>query len=274
MPSNNTPPPFFDAHFHIIDTDYPIIENNGFTPESYRIPNYMLEVDSFEVLGGAVVSGSFQGTDQGYLIHSLRNLGPGFVGVTNLPIDSTDQQILALDEHGIRAARINLFRGAATTAKDVREIAHRVFDLAGWHIELYLDSSMLGSLETLLPTLPAASIDHLGLRLDGIGTLCRLAEQGIRIKATGFGRLDWQPLESLQLLNNVNPECLMFGTDLPSTRARQRFGSEHYRLITDSFDDQDVARILVQNALKFYRLEILRAKSDDAARLHRVSSAE
>ena len=36
-------------------------------------------------MGGAVVSGSFQGFDQSYLLDALDQLGPSFVGVTQLP---------------------------------------------------------------------------------------------------------------------------------------------------------------------------------------------
>ncbi len=34
----------FDAHFHIIDFDFPIIENQGYLPPSYIVENYQNHV--------------------------------------------------------------------------------------------------------------------------------------------------------------------------------------------------------------------------------------
>lgn len=49
----------FDAHLHIIDYEYQINENNGYMPLEYKS-----EVNSLNIIGGAIVSGSFQGFDQ------------------------------------------------------------------------------------------------------------------------------------------------------------------------------------------------------------------
>ena len=40
-------------------------------------------------------------------------------------------------------------------------------------------------------SLPAVSIDHIGLSKAGFLTLLKLAEKGVRVKATGFGRVDF-----------------------------------------------------------------------------------
>lgn len=61
----------FDAHFHIIDFDFPIIENQGYLPPSYDVEDYQNETVDLNVLGGAIVSGSFQGFDQEYLLKAL-----------------------------------------------------------------------------------------------------------------------------------------------------------------------------------------------------------
>lgn len=53
----------FDAHFHMIDFDFPIIENQGYTPPSFVVDDYRKEAAPLSVLGGAIFSGSFQGFD-------------------------------------------------------------------------------------------------------------------------------------------------------------------------------------------------------------------
>ncbi len=44
----------FDAHFHIIDFDFPIIENQGYTPPSYVVEDYQKETALFNIEGGAI----------------------------------------------------------------------------------------------------------------------------------------------------------------------------------------------------------------------------
>jgi len=65
----------FDAHFHIIDFDFPIIENQGYIPPSYVVEDYQKETANFNIKGGAIVSGSFQGFDQNYLLKALKKTG-------------------------------------------------------------------------------------------------------------------------------------------------------------------------------------------------------
>ena len=54
----------------------------------------------------------------------------------------------------------------------------------------------------------------------------QLAEAGCRVKATGFGRVDFDPLPVLKKLHAINETCLLFGTDLPSTRAKVPFSEK------------------------------------------------
>lgn len=41
----------FDAHFHIIDFDFPVIENQGYTPPSYIVEDYQKETALFNIEG-------------------------------------------------------------------------------------------------------------------------------------------------------------------------------------------------------------------------------
>ena len=144
-----------------------------------------------------MVSGSFQAFDQSYLKDALAQLGPSFVGVTQIPADATDAEILELDRAGVRAVRFNLYRGGSATLADVDTLARRVHDLAGWHSEFYLDAADLADLEPTLAALPQASVDHLGMSDDPSGALLRLVESGMVVKATGFGRMNVNDPEAL-----------------------------------------------------------------------------
>ena len=244
----------FDAHFHIIDEGFPLVANRGYLPESFDRRDYIDAVEQYDIIGGAIVSGSFQAFDQTYLVDALESMGSSYVGVTQLPTTVSDSRLVELDEAGVRALRFNLKRGGSETIAHLSSMAHRVHDVAGWHVELYIDSCDLEELTPVVTSLPAVSIDHLGLSRDGFPRLLRLAEQGIHIKASGFGRVDFPVAPALREIYDLHPEVLMFGTDLPSTRAPRPFRHKDIELILDTFQGPEIERILSRNALNFYRI--------------------
>src|SRR5262245_11758162 len=136
----------FDSHLHIIDPRFPLMANNGYLPETFTCLDYLQRTSGFALTGGAVVSGSFQGFDQESLKAALAELGPGFVGVTQLPATTTDEEILDLHRAGVRAVRFNLRRGGSERLDYLESFARRIFELAGWHVELYVDSRELAAI--------------------------------------------------------------------------------------------------------------------------------
>jgi predicted TIM-barrel fold metal-dependent hydrolase len=245
----------FDAHFHIIDPAFPLVPNKRYLPDPFTTNDYLVMARPLGVKGGAVVSGSFQAFDQGYLLSSLERLGPKFVGVTQLPASVPNAEIIRLNEKGVRAVRFNLKRGGSESVEHLESFARRVFDLVGWHVELYVDAREIHGLQGTLLRLPAVSIDHLGLSKEGFPTLLRLAEKGIRVKATGFGRLDFPVDQALRAIHAANPQALMFGTDLPSTRAPRPFEANDISLLVDALGDEGAKLALWVNAAIFYRLQ-------------------
>ncbi|BCL84654.1 2-pyrone-4,6-dicarboxylate hydrolase [Ktedonobacteria bacterium brp13] len=242
----------FDSHMHIIDPHFPLIPNQGYLPNYFTCEDYHARTAAFEVIGGAIVSGSFQGIDQTYLLESLKRLGPGFVGVTQFPATTPDEQILELNAAGVRAIRFNLRRGGPEALDQLEEMARRVFDLAGWHTELYVDARDLPELESCVLALPKVSIDHLGLSKEGFKTLLRLIEGGVYVKATGFGRVDFDVSEALHAIYARNPAALLFGTDLPSPRAPRPFLDTDVALVVETLGEQRGNQVLYENALSFY----------------------
>ncbi|TAN13071.1 MAG: 2-pyrone-4,6-dicarboxylate hydrolase [Burkholderiaceae bacterium] len=249
---SGTPARVFDAHFHIIDPRYPLIPNNGYRPPAFTCDDYRQRIRGLPLAGGVVVAGSFQGFDQTWLIAALRQLGPTFVGVAQIPHTASDAEILELNRAGVRAVRFNLKRGGSEAIEHLDRLARRVHELAGWHAELYVDSRDLHVLYDALAALPAVSIDHLGLSRDGFSTLLKLAEHGVHVKATGFGRVDFDVRQALKDVFAANPEALMFGTDLPSTRAPRPYQDGDRLLVTEALGEAAAARVLCDNALCFY----------------------
>ncbi|GAB2514603.1 4-sulfomuconolactone hydrolase [Corynebacterium atrinae] len=245
-------PALFDAHFHIVDPRHPLIPNNGYVPPNFSTADYKKRTKDLNVVGGAIVSGSFQAFDTGYLVAALRSLGPSFVGVAQVPGDISDSEVLRLDASGVRGVRFNLARGGSAGLEELDSLARHCYDIAGWHTEVYVDSRHLPALHDVLANLPAVSIDHLGLSQEGLPHLLRLVEQGVKVKATGFGRVDLNTVEAMHAIMEVDPSALMAGTDLPSTRATRPFSDEDLQLIQDSIAPEQVEAVFHKNAEDLY----------------------
>ncbi|WP_262107452.1 amidohydrolase [Arthrobacter sp. Marseille-P9274] len=248
--------PIFDSHFHIIDSRFPLVPNNGYLPPEFTPADYLRRVSDLGVAGGTVVSGSFQAFDHSYLTEALATLGPTFVGVANIAEDTSDEELNRLAVAGVRGVRFNLYRGGSAETEDVLSLGLRVWDVAGMHAEFYLDANDLAELEPIITKLPKASIDHLGMTSSHRDILLRLASRGVRVKASGFGRVQLDVASTIQDIHNENPEALMFGTDLPSTRARVPFQQEDLELVADLLADE-ANLALHDNGARFYGLNKL-----------------
>jgi predicted TIM-barrel fold metal-dependent hydrolase len=116
-----------------------------------------------------------------------------------------------------------------------------------------VDARNLPELAPRLARLPRIVIDHLGLSAAGLPHLLALVGGGAYVKATGFGRGDLDVPTALRRIAAANPDALLFGTDLPSTRAARPFAVADVQLLKDALDRTEAARALWSNALRLYR---------------------
>ena len=243
----------FDAHFHIIDPRFPLVMNDGYLPPPYTVDDYWATAGPLGVAGGAIVSSAFHACDQGYLLDALARFGPCYVGVTQLPAEVDDQTIRHLDRAGVRALRFDFHQGVAGDPAAMARMAHRVFNLAGWHIELGLDGYVLHELRSTLLGLPRVVIDHLGLTGNALPALLELVWRGAKVKASGFGRVSLSVRATLQAIAEADETALMFGSDLPSLRADRPFYPGDINLIAGTLDPGRAERALFHNAIACYR---------------------
>jgi predicted TIM-barrel fold metal-dependent hydrolase len=242
--------PVFDSHLHIVDPRFPLVANQGFVPAPFTVANYRERTHHLGVDGGVVVSASFQAYDQTYLVDALEQLGPRFAGVAQVPPEIADEDVLALARAGVRGFRANLYRGGAERLDDLERLTPRVHELAGWHAELYLDARDLPEIAPRVP--PKVVVDHLGLSRAGLPHLLRLVERGAYVKASGFARTDHDVPAALRAIASVNPGALLFGTDLPSTRAPRPFADSDVELVVEALGGELARRALHDNAAALY----------------------
>ena len=78
--------------------------------------------------------------------------------------------------------RFNIQRGGIESLKNLRYFSERIYELAGWHTELYLNAKTFSQITDTLKALPRVSIDHLGLSKEGLPTLLNLVDHGLHVK--------------------------------------------------------------------------------------------
>ena len=246
----------FDSHCHIIDHRFPIVANQGYTPPHFPLEDYLAQAKPLGVVAGAVVSGSFQAEDQTYLMDILPKLGPAWVGVTQIPNDYPDAEITRLGKLGVRAVRFNVFRGRIDSVDDIVALATRCHSVAGWHSEIYADAAALKPHIDRLAKLPKLSIDHLGMNGEGLPVLLDLVAAGWKVKATGFGRVKMDVPKVLEAVAKKSPDALVFGTDIPSTRAARPFETADIDLIERVLGRELAQKAFWDNPLALYRIKV------------------
>jgi len=246
----------FDSHCHIIDHRFPIVANQGYTPPHFPLEDYLAQAKPLGVVAGAVVSGSFQAEDQTYLMDILPKLGPAWVGVTQIPNDYPDAEITRLGKLGVRAVRFNVFRGRIDSVDDIVALATRVHSVAGWHSEIYADAAALAPHVDKLAKLPQLCVDHLGMTETGVPALLDLVAAGCKVKATGFGRVKLDVPKTLEAVARKNPNALVFGTDIPSTRAARPFEAADIDLVERVLGRELAQKAFWDNPLALYRVKV------------------
>jgi predicted TIM-barrel fold metal-dependent hydrolase len=244
----------FDSHCHIIDHRFPIVANQGYVPPHFPLEAYLAETRPLGVIAGAVVSGSFQANDQTYLQDLLPRLGAQWAAVTQVPGDCPDSEIQKLGQLGVRALRFNMFRGRIDSVDDMVALALRCHAVAGWHAEIYADAAKLGPHTAKLATLPQLCIDHLGMTEAGLPVLLDLVAAGCKVKATGFGRVEMDVPRMLERIAAASSGALVFGTDIPSTRARRPFAPSDIDLVEEVLGPELAARAFWDNPVALYRV--------------------
>ena len=76
------------------------------------------------------------------------------------------------------------------------------------------------------------------------------------VKATGFGRVKLDVPKTLEAIAKKNPSALVFGTDIPSTRAARPFESSDIDLVERVLGQEFAQKAFWDNPLALYRVKI------------------
>ena len=91
---------------------------------------------------------------------------------------------------------------------------------------------------------------------EGLPTLLELVDAGCKVKATGFGRVQLDVPKALEAIARRSPNALVFGTDIPSTRAKRPFEAADIELVERVLGPDLARRSFWDNPLGLYRVKI------------------
>lgn len=150
-PKKPLPQGAWDTHAHVFGPydRYPLMPGRPYQPPLSPHPDYIAMLDTVGFDQGVLVHASANGWDNRTTSDAVSKSWPRLRGISVLPVDVSDEELVRLDEAGIRGVRITDHnRGAGPgvlSLKDMKAFASRFRDL-NWHFQVW--------------TLPSLAIEH------------------------------------------------------------------------------------------------------------------
>lgn len=233
----------YDGHVHVFRTNLVMDPDRRYTPSSDARFEALATLLADNGLNGALlVQPSFLGTDNSFLLESLRQGGKRsgmlFRGVAVVAPSITIAELTTLAVSGVVGVRFNLVGREDSSAFDVKPW-RSVFRFAAdhnWHIELHSEGYKIPSLlKSFLPLTDKLVIDHFGLpdsaapgKCSGHQALMSASKGKLFIKASAPYRVFPAMLASEAVANcgslfsafldKFGPEQMLWGSDWPWTQ--------------------------------------------------------
>lgn len=285
---NRLPSLSCDSHLHVFGPPdrFPGSADRTYDPTEKPLDAYEAMTVPLGLERAVFVQPSAYGTDNRCQLEALASR-PSTARAVIVIADSVGRSELAeLDGLGVRGVRLNLMSPRLTDSAAVRakldRVAARIADL-GWHIQVYADLEMVGSVAPVLKGLPVPVVfDHMGG-----------AKQHEGVAAPGFvalldllstGRC-WAKLSGADIVTHehadfsgatpfatallaANPDRLVWGSDWPHLVHQSGPSGDDappaaYRPVDEAAlltalrgwtgDDRQLRKILVDNPQTLYR---------------------
>jgi predicted TIM-barrel fold metal-dependent hydrolase len=231
QPSLVVPTGACDCHAHIFGPydKYPLAAGAGYRPGPAGKGEYLATLGRLGIQRMVIVQPSVYGFDNGATADAVVSFGLHRArGVAMVEPDVSDARLRELTAAGMRGARFITMSRGGPSLDDLETIAARIAPF-GWHIQMYVDGTMLPDLEPVIRRLPVAVVlDHMGqvmadrtpadpgyqavLRLLGSGQ-CWIKLSGYRISVAGYPYADVAPW-ARKLIAEAPQRCV-WGTDWP-----------------------------------------------------------
>ena len=246
-----------DCHTHVFgpSANYPLSPERNYMPGDALVPDLLALHDGLQIARVVIVHPSPYGSDNACTLDALRMLGPRGRGVTVIDAHTTDAELRAMHDVGVRGIRLNLetsgIHDPDYAATQLRWAAARVAPL-GWHLQMFTNLQVMASLREVIHTLDTPVVfDHFCLARAELGTsqahfdslLALLASGRVWLKLSAPHRVSQDPdgaamTEMARALIAHQPDRLLWGSDWPHPggrpgQPRQRDQVEAFNPIND-----------------------------------------
>jgi len=259
-----------DTHAHVVGLPPETIlaPDRGYTAPVATEAQYLHMLDATGMARGVLVQISIHGTDNSFMLKTLRAHPERLRGVAVVERDITGQDCEELAEAGIVGLRINAMFNGGRNFVDIERYG-AICRAMGWHLQLFMDAALLADYGTALAGLGVPLIfDHMGHRPAkngvkdaGFQNLLAMVRDGAwvklsgayRVTGEGFPYADTTPMA--RALVAAAPDRCVWGSDWPnvSNWAHMPNVGDLLDLLADWVPDEATRnRILVDNPASFY----------------------
>jgi predicted TIM-barrel fold metal-dependent hydrolase len=221
------------THIHADPEKYPFFAGRVYTPELASPEEMAALHKALHIQRVVIVTPSVYGPDNSATLFGMKARGADARGVAVIDDKTSDADLDAMGQAGIRGIRLNLATGGVSDPNVGRQrfqAAVERMKARGWHIQLFTSLAMISAIKELVAAAPMPIVfDHfggaqaaLGVDQPGFADLLELVKSGkAYVKISGAYRAsklgpdypDAAPLA--KALIAANSDRIIWGTDWP-----------------------------------------------------------
>ena len=221
------------THIHGDPEKFPFFAGRVYTPELASPEEMTALHKALHMERVVIVTPSIYGPDNSATLFGMKARGPTARGVAVIDDKTSDADLDAMGQAGIRGIRLNLATGGVNDTNVGRPRFSATVERVkarGWHVQLFTSLPMISAITDLVAASPVPVVfDHfggaqaeLGVGQPGFSDLLELVKSGkAYVKISGAYRAsklapdypDAAPLA--QALIAANPDRIVWGTDWP-----------------------------------------------------------
>jgi predicted TIM-barrel fold metal-dependent hydrolase len=221
------------THIHPDPEKFPFFAGRVYTPELASPEEMTALHKALRIERVVIVTPSIYGPDNSATLFGIKARGATARGVAVIDDKTSEADLDAMAQAGIRGIRLNLATGGVndpTVGRPRFSAAVERVKARGWHVQLFTSLAMISAIKDLVAASPVPVVfDHFGGAQAALGTgqpgfadLVELVKSGkAHVKISGAYRssklrpdyADAAPLA--QALIAANPDRIVWGTDWP-----------------------------------------------------------
>jgi predicted TIM-barrel fold metal-dependent hydrolase len=221
------------THIHGDPAKFPFFAGRVYTPEPASPEEMSALHKALRIERVVIVTPSVYGTDNSATLFGMKARGATARGVAVIDDKTSESDLDAMGQAGIRGIRVNLATGGVSDPSVGRkrlEAAIARVKGRGWHVQVYTNLPLLSSIKDVLASSPVPVVfDHfggadsaLGLEQPGWADLVEVVKSGkAYVKISGAYRLSKQApnypdaVPFAKALIAANADRIVWGTDWP-----------------------------------------------------------